>query len=1035
MALLLGGAAATVVVGVATNQVLSGGRFDPRWLYVALGAAVPAAVFQHLSSRAHERKSGRGSRAGWLVYTRQLRASVSNMEILGVVTQGEFVLGMSQVYVDVALRPRPPQDTIGDVAPGPSMNRRPLRSFLAHGRVLAVIGSPGSGKTTLVRHTALTMCQRRRWLVWRDLPVLVYLRDHVAMILDSDNPADLAEVAVSAGWLDGRVAATWLRRRLEAGRCVVLLDGLDEVADEHDRKRAVTWAQRQVARYPANAFVVTSRPLGYLSNPVPNADVLQVQRFTTGQISSFVQHWYLAIESRARGKSKADTRRIASRAADELLLKLRDRPALYDLAANPLLLTMIANVHRYKGALPGSRAALYAEMCGVLLYRRLEAKNLVDPTGLTGLKKERVVQELALHMMTHQQRNIGAHDAAAVVRRVLLRVSRPPAVSPDVFLKQMCAHGLIIEREHGIYSFTHMTFQEYLAAAQIREVPSDYLHLLTGNVNDVWWREATLLWAAASNATPVIEACLESGTFRALTLAFGCAEEAREADSEVIERLDELLGSAAQADDERRRLIAAVTAQRNFRDVIWLDETDALCAQPVSHDLYGLFLQEPRAAGPYSDRPRTSVISGSAVGMLGVDAQRFVGWLNTVFDDAAPFRLPTVAEITHPNAVFISKHLTYWTTDGQTVVLHVPAEASPPYVLNPRTLADWSANMVRHIGPVLRLVNLNRSQAEGETQALVYANTYADALVGDSPRAPEVELIIALDQAHRTVGMLAAGAGEAGQALLEALTRARDLAGLVDRALALDIELNSERAAKAMNAAARPDAMPQVADDLAAAVDISIVTALEHAPALDAAFWLLDLLQGLDVGEGWDALLDLAPTRDHPSLAPNLNRALVLGREVAQRLGRRYRELLPVTASALGALTDVWMSAPASRRVEFEVFLREFQQEPRFGHWEPDLDPVAAISQVLDRLAVLHLPVAERLVEQARSIIQPILERNAPWDSHCVRTAQLALVAAVVVLRQTSEHHMAARLAGAVSTLIALDDDQRNPTEAMLLVR
>ncbi len=47
--------------------------------------------------------------------------------------------------------------------------------------------------------------------------------------------------------------------------------------------------------------------------------------------------------------------------------RLDGAPGLYDLTVNPLLLTMIATVHRYRGALPGSRVDLNGEICQVML--------------------------------------------------------------------------------------------------------------------------------------------------------------------------------------------------------------------------------------------------------------------------------------------------------------------------------------------------------------------------------------------------------------------------------------------------------------------------------------------------------------------------------------------------------------------------------------------------------------------------------------------------------------------------------------------
>jgi ABC-type glutathione transport system ATPase component len=66
------------------------------------------------------------------------------------------------MYVDVALQPRlvtetVPDGGVGGVAATPVGARKPLASFLKPGRVLAVLGAAGSGKTTLVRYTALEL--------------------------------------------------------------------------------------------------------------------------------------------------------------------------------------------------------------------------------------------------------------------------------------------------------------------------------------------------------------------------------------------------------------------------------------------------------------------------------------------------------------------------------------------------------------------------------------------------------------------------------------------------------------------------------------------------------------------------------------------------------------------------------------------------------------------------------------------------------------------------------------------------------------
>ncbi|GAA0219248.1 hypothetical protein GCM10009527_014270 [Actinomadura nitritigenes] len=537
-ALAVVGVSGVVLAGVITNQVLSDSRLSWTWAYAAFGAAGLIGLL------VHQRKGGpTGAKLGrWRrVYLWSLRSSVERMETVGIITQSEYIPRMRDVYVDVRMEAAPlhvaaPESYVGRPA---ELAREPrsLRSVMdwGRGRVFVVLGGPGSGKTTMLRVLALALCDRNRpfWR-WSPLPVLIYLREHRDMILADEAP-ELSEVAVSVGWLAGMVPARWLKRRLDQGGCLVLLDGLDEIADAADRSRFVVWVKQQTRRYPGNTYVVTSRPHGYLNNPLPDAEVLRLRTFSAEQISRYLHNWYEAVEQRAVGLEDARNSARAAAQAEDLELQLRTRPELLALAANPLLLTMIANVHRYRGALPGSRADLYAEICDVLIHRRQEAKGVVDVTGLRGGQKERVVRHLALAMMTARVRDVSAAEAKRILWDPLLQVASH--VHPEDFLEEVRRSGLLVEVEYSRYAFAHITLQEYLAAAQIGQQPGLVDHLIA-NVDDNWWRETTVLWASFSDASPVVAACLEVKTATALSLAVECAEQALELSPELRHALD-----------------------------------------------------------------------------------------------------------------------------------------------------------------------------------------------------------------------------------------------------------------------------------------------------------------------------------------------------------------------------------------------------------------------------------------------------------------------------------------------------------------
>jgi energy-coupling factor transporter ATP-binding protein EcfA2 len=497
-------------------------------------------------------------------------------DVKGLRSQGPYNLELNQVFVQLSVDPTPPHQS----TPNPLNIPQKLRTnahtiweyINANGmgnQNLAILGAPGSGKTTLLKHIALTLAgpqdRRQKIGVSNPVPVLLFLRDHAA---DIQANQDIRLAVLIRKQLERREAPLppdgWLEDQLDNGNCLVMLDGLDEVADLAARRKVVAWVEKCMGAYGKNRFIVASRPHGYKTNPLANVTVLQIRAFTSDQVKQFVHNWYLANELMSSQRDDPGVRVDAKQGAEDLLKRIYDTPALNDLTVNPLLLTMIATVHRYRSSLPGRRVELYAEICIVFLGKRQEAKGLVSDSDLTPIQKQLVLQVLAYHMMQNNVREIKQADIPSVISACLASVS-PNADCKDFIKNIEDTSGLFVEREPGEYGFSHLTFQEYLASVQALEnqLEDELIHQAT---QSSWWYETIRLYCAQTNASNIILACLAGPTISTLELVIDCMEEAREINLQTRQKYEDTIQKLLNSPDPNiRRLIVEARLKARLR--------------------------------------------------------------------------------------------------------------------------------------------------------------------------------------------------------------------------------------------------------------------------------------------------------------------------------------------------------------------------------------------------------------------------------------------------------------------------------------
>lgn len=594
-------------------------------------------------------ENGRFERA----YLETVRARVRYFENKGLPYVGMGDLAMDAVFVDPGVVPRRGRDRQGvlpDVAAEGS-ERGTLDQMLDSenndNRVLVVIGAPGSGKTTLLRHVAARACEefrprlRPRVRPVR-IPVLLYLRDHASTIIGDPTVDVPTLVANGGGWpASPKEPSGWLASKLQAGECIVLLDGLDEVAKPEDRVVVADWVNAQTSASPKCRFVISSRPGGYKNNSVYGAKEVRVCGFTSVQVRQFLRRWY----GPKPGGGRHAVSVSGSDEADGLWRLLQEKPATYDLTVNPLLLTMIAAVHMESGTLPANRASLYYEICRVVLWSRAEAKGQVF--ALTGEQRMTILAEVAYEMMARERTGLSTGEVEKIIGPALSRrpgiKSEKKAVFATDLLERENSDGLLVEREVGQYSFAHKTFQEYLAAVHIRDTPKKNLVAnLVNTVGDQWWTETSIFYAAIAGtdpgADPIVDACLNAGTSTALALALECADEAQVLDEGLRSKVESLLEAATKLGSDSRegfegiRVLAGALLTRHLRERVNLSNGTQVCIRVIPARIYRLFLASGATPAPDAPEGSLAVSNNPAVGMRASEAAEFARWANEITD-------------------------------------------------------------------------------------------------------------------------------------------------------------------------------------------------------------------------------------------------------------------------------------------------------------------------------------------------------------------------------------------------------------------
>ncbi len=415
----------------------------------------------------------------------------------------------------------------------------PVLDLLEKHAGLIILGDPGAGKTTFLKYITLlhAMDKQRN----KRLPVLVPLSAYANTLANGNVRLDdfVAGYYHDIGSdlpIDGLV-----REAFREGTALVMLDGLDEVTNLSLRYTVVERVAEFFLNHRAgNKFLITSRIVGYreVRPTVTDLEECTLADFDDGEIEEFVTRWTIALEKGASGDT-APARQDAEGERLGLLEAVQRNPGVRRLAANPLLLTILALMKRQGVELPRRRVELYQKYVETMLSSWNRARGLGRPPArdLDVVETVKVLAPLALwmHRVNPGVGMVKRHDLEQKLQRLFAKRALDDVDADDVdgdllneiesllrergeanpkqaardllndtqqqvrgFLCDVHQHtNLLIERGPDQYGFIHLTFEEYLAAiAQVQLGQQDIVPVVAAllqNLGKPDWQEVTLL--------------------------------------------------------------------------------------------------------------------------------------------------------------------------------------------------------------------------------------------------------------------------------------------------------------------------------------------------------------------------------------------------------------------------------------------------------------------------------------------------------------------------------------------------------------
>lgn len=357
---------------------------------------------------------------------------------------------------------------------------------------MIVLGKPGSGKTTFLQSIAISC--NEGFLKPDYLPIFISLKNFAEDA--REHPQISLLNYLHEYFISFRISESDMIAVLNHGKTLFLLDGLDEIIGEN-ADQIFQKIRSFAEKFYKNQIIITCRT-AFQEYKLQGFTEVEIAYFTKPQIAKFVNKWFLKVAN----NSALEAQKLAKKFMQKI--QTPENSKILELATTPILLNLTCLIFQSLEDFPTNHYELYKQALDLLLIHWDEARHIKRVQAyrnLSLLYKIKLLSHIAAISFTKGDYFLPEAQIQQLIAEYICQLPNAITDADALEIESVAVlkaievqHGLLIERARGIYSFSHLIFQEYFTAREIvTNANSQILQNLVNHLSEKRWREVFLL--------------------------------------------------------------------------------------------------------------------------------------------------------------------------------------------------------------------------------------------------------------------------------------------------------------------------------------------------------------------------------------------------------------------------------------------------------------------------------------------------------------------------------------------------------------